>query len=140
MPFSGVLERCWRALTSWSEGTSDVRDRVGRTECPSTHMQRHCRANHLRRAQPNRGDRRAPSRPWRPPRVSAGLKLSPVLTAAIYRIVMLDDRQLTQTEAAYVIRDAPSQISLVVTSKLRGFSVERLVRMLVRRPRADPLP
>jgi predicted XRE-type DNA-binding protein len=45
---------------------------------------------------------------------------------------MLDDRQLTQTEAAYVMRDAPSQISLVVTSKLRGFSVERLVRMLAR--------
>ena len=38
---------------------------------------------------------------------------------------ILDDRQLTQTEAAYVMRDAPSQISLVVTGKLRGFSVER---------------
>ena len=31
-----------------------------------------------------------------------------------------------------VLRDAPSQISLVVTGKLRGFSTERLLRMLAR--------
>jgi hypothetical protein len=30
------------------------------------------------------------------------------------------------------MRDAPSQISLVVTGKLRGFSTERLLRMLAR--------
>jgi len=45
---------------------------------------------------------------------------------------ILEDRELTQTEAAYVMRDAPSQISLVVTGKLRGFSAERLLRMLIR--------
>jgi predicted XRE-type DNA-binding protein len=45
---------------------------------------------------------------------------------------ILDDQQLTQTEAAYIMRDAPSQISLVVTGKLRGFAIERLVRMLIR--------
>jgi predicted XRE-type DNA-binding protein len=45
---------------------------------------------------------------------------------------ILEDQQLTQTEAAYMMRDAPSQISLVVTGKLRGFAVERLVRMLTR--------
>jgi len=45
---------------------------------------------------------------------------------------ILDDQQLTQTEAAYIMRDAPSQISLVVTGKLRGFSTERLIRMLAR--------
>ncbi|HXT16847.1 MAG TPA: XRE family transcriptional regulator [Gemmatimonadaceae bacterium] len=45
---------------------------------------------------------------------------------------ILDDQQLTQTEAAYIMRDAPSQISLVVTGKLRGFSTERLLRMLAR--------
>ena len=28
--------------------------------------------------------------------------------------------------------DAPSQVSLVVTGKLRGFSTERLIRMLAR--------
>ena len=39
---------------------------------------------------------------------------------------------MTQTEAAYIMRDAPSQISLVVTGKLRGFSTERLLRMLAR--------
>lgn len=42
----------------------------------------------------------------------------------------LERKQMTQTEAAYVMRDAPSQISLVVTGKLRGFSTDRLVRML----------
>ena len=30
------------------------------------------------------------------------------------------------------MRDAPSQVSLVVTGKLRGFSTERLLRMLAR--------
>lgn len=42
---------------------------------------------------------------------------------------VIEDRQLTQTEAAYQMQDAPSQISLVVTGKLRGFSIERLLRM-----------
>ena len=45
---------------------------------------------------------------------------------------ILDAEQLTQTEAAYIMRDAPSQISLVVTGKLRGFATDRLVRMLTR--------
>src|SRR3954469_2297977 len=45
---------------------------------------------------------------------------------------ILENQQLTQTEAAYIMRDAPSQISLVVTGKLRGFSTERLLRMLAR--------
>ena len=45
---------------------------------------------------------------------------------------ILEDQSLTQTEAAYIMRDAPSQISLVVTGKLRGFSTERLLRMLAR--------
>jgi predicted XRE-type DNA-binding protein len=45
---------------------------------------------------------------------------------------ILEQRQLTQTEAAYLIKDAPSQISLVVTGKTRGFSSERLLRMLVK--------
>jgi len=45
---------------------------------------------------------------------------------------ILEDQQLTQTEAAYIMRDAPSQISLVVTGQARGFSTERLLRMLAR--------
>lgn len=45
---------------------------------------------------------------------------------------ILDDRELTQTEAAHIMRDAPSQVSLVVSGKLRGFSTERLLRMLAR--------
>ncbi len=42
---------------------------------------------------------------------------------------ILENRQLTQTEAAFLMKDAPSQVSLVVTGKLRGFSLERLLRM-----------
>lgn len=45
---------------------------------------------------------------------------------------ILRDRELTQTEAARIMKDAPSQVSLVVTGKLRGFSTERLLRMLAR--------
>jgi predicted XRE-type DNA-binding protein len=45
---------------------------------------------------------------------------------------ILDAQELTQTEAAHIMRDAPSQVSLVVSGKLRGFSTERLLRMLAR--------
>ena len=53
-----------------------------------------------------------------------------ILAKEIAGILM--HRQLTQTEAAYLMKDAPSQVSLVVTGKLRGFSTERLLRMLAR--------
>ena len=45
---------------------------------------------------------------------------------------ILQDRGLTQTAASYIIRDAPSQVSLMVTGKLAGFSAERLIRTLTR--------
>jgi predicted XRE-type DNA-binding protein len=45
---------------------------------------------------------------------------------------ILRDRKLTQIEAAYLAGDAPSQMSLVVSGKLRGFSIERLLRILAR--------
>lgn len=45
---------------------------------------------------------------------------------------ILDERGLTQTEASYVVRDAPSQLSLMVNGKLAGFSAERLIRTLTR--------
>jgi predicted XRE-type DNA-binding protein len=45
---------------------------------------------------------------------------------------ILKERKLTQIEAAYLAGDAPSQMSLVVSGKLRGFSVERLLRILAR--------
>src|SRR6478672_9294319 len=66
----------------------------------------------------------------RPRAVSESVIPKNVLAKEIAAI--LDDQQLTQTEAAYIMRDAPSQISLVVTGKLRGFSTERLIRMLAR--------
>lgn len=41
-------------------------------------------------------------------------------------------RGITQTEAAHVMHDAASQISLVCGGHLRGFSTIRLLRMLNR--------
>ena len=41
-------------------------------------------------------------------------------------------RHLTQTEAAKVVGDAPSQMSLLMAGKIDGFSIERLLRMLLR--------
>lgn len=45
---------------------------------------------------------------------------------------IIEDRGLTQTEASYIVRDAPSQLSLITTGKLAGFSAERLLRTLTR--------
>jgi predicted XRE-type DNA-binding protein len=39
---------------------------------------------------------------------------------------------LTQTEAARIVGDAPSQMSLLLAGKLEGFSTERLLHMLLR--------
>ena len=52
------------------------------------------------------------------------------LSKEIARI--LEERELTQTEAARIVRDAPSQISLMVTGRTHGFSAERLIRTLTR--------
>jgi predicted XRE-type DNA-binding protein len=71
-----------------------------------------------------------PSRIRRPRAVSENVVPKAVFAKEIADI--LDKEQLTQTEAAYIMRDAPSQISLVVTGKLRGFATDRLVRMLTR--------
>ncbi len=45
---------------------------------------------------------------------------------------ILAEEGMTQTEAAWRMRDAPSQVSLVATGKTEGFSAERLLRMLTR--------
>lgn len=71
-----------------------------------------------------------PSRVRRPRKRAESVIPKNILTKEIARI--LDDRGLTQTEAAYLIRDAPSQISLMVTGKVKGFSAERLIRTLTR--------
>ena len=53
-----------------------------------------------------------------------------VLAKEVARV--LEERDMTQTEAAWLIKDAPSQLSLMVTGKTRGFSSERLIRTLTR--------
>jgi predicted XRE-type DNA-binding protein len=69
-----------------------------------------------------------PKKVSRPRVVAEGLIPKAQLAKEVARII--EDRGLTQTEAAHLIRDSPSQISLVVTGKVKGFSSERLVRMI----------
>ena len=52
------------------------------------------------------------------------------LAREITRII--DQRELNQTEAAAIVGDAASQMSLLMSGHLRGFSVERLLRTLLR--------
>ena len=59
-----------------------------------------------------------------------GLIKKAVLAKEIARI--LRDGGLTQTKAAYITREAPSQLSLIVNGHLDGFSSERLLRTLTR--------
>ena len=44
---------------------------------------------------------------------------------------VLEERQMTQTEASYLIRGTPSEISLMVNGRTQLFSSERLLRTLV---------
>ena len=45
---------------------------------------------------------------------------------------IMRERDLTQTEASFIVREPPSQLSLIVNGKLRGFSPERLIQILNR--------
>lgn len=60
---------------------------------------------------------------------------------------LISDKGLSQADAAIVVQDAASQLSLLLSGKLRGFSIDRLVRTLLRlgrevevvvRPSASP--
>lgn len=42
---------------------------------------------------------------------------------------IIDTRDLSQQEVSYMTGEAASQISLVYTGKLRGFSTDRLLRL-----------
>ena len=64
----------------------------------------------------------------KPRSASPSLVSKTVLAKEIARI--LNDRELTQTEAGYLTREAASQLSLIVNGKLGGFSPERLIRLL----------
>lgn len=48
----------------------------------------------------------------------------------IMRIIV--SRGLTQMQAAFIVNDAPSQMSLISTGKLTGVSAERLLRFLTK--------
>jgi predicted XRE-type DNA-binding protein len=60
---------------------------------------------------------------------------------------LVTEKGLSQADAAVVVQDAASQLSLLLSGKLRGFSIDRLVRTLLRlgreveivvRPSAQP--
>jgi predicted XRE-type DNA-binding protein len=44
---------------------------------------------------------------------------------------LVDERGLSQADAAVIVHDAASQLSLLLSGKLRGFSIDRLVRTLL---------
>ena len=71
-----------------------------------------------------------PARSSRPRKAQPSVISKDVLAKEVARII--DDNGLTQMEAAYIIKDSPSQISLIVTGKTAGFSAERLIRILTR--------
>lgn len=48
------------------------------------------------------------------------------LAKEIARII--EERGLTQTKASHIVKNAPPQLSLMVTGKSAGFSTERLLR------------
>jgi predicted XRE-type DNA-binding protein len=66
----------------------------------------------------------------RPRKPSESIIPKDILAKEVARV--LEERDMTQTEAAWLIKDAPSQLSLMVTGKTRGFSSERLIRTLTR--------
>jgi predicted XRE-type DNA-binding protein len=53
------------------------------------------------------------------------------LSEAIARDIAsaLEAQGISQTDASHIVGEAPSQLSLVCTGKLRGFSLERLIRI-----------
>jgi predicted XRE-type DNA-binding protein len=71
-----------------------------------------------------------PKKTGRPRKASESVIPKALLAKEIARII--DEREMTQTEAAWLIKDAPSQISLMVTGKTRGFAAERLIRTIAR--------
>ncbi len=71
-----------------------------------------------------------PKKARRPRKTAESLIPKDKLAKEVARV--LEQRELTQAEAAELIEDAPSQVSLMVTGKTKGFSSERLLRTLVR--------
>ena len=71
-----------------------------------------------------------PKKARRPRKTAESLIPKDKLAKEVARVVA--QRELTQAEAATLIEDAPSQVSLMVTGKTKGFSSERLLRTLVR--------
>jgi predicted XRE-type DNA-binding protein len=44
---------------------------------------------------------------------------------------LIEERGLSQADAAVIVHDAASQLSLLLSGKLRGFSIDRMVRTLL---------
>lgn len=66
------------------------------------------------------------------PRTRAEKSLIPKDELAQEIAMIIRYHHLTQTEAARVVGDAPSQMSLLMAGKIGGFSTERLLKMLLR--------
>ena len=94
------------------------------------------RATSESRAQKASGDTNAAGGAGRPSTRARGSRtdkpLIPKEELAREIATIIRYHHLTQTEAARVVGDAPSQMSLLLSGKIEGFSTERLLRMLLR--------
>ena len=85
------------------------------------------------KAQQTADGRSSPFRSVGRPRKGASEKaLIPKEELAEEIAMIIRYHHLNQTEAAKIVGDAPSQMSLLMSGKLAGFSTERLLRMLLR--------
>lgn len=71
-------------------------------------------------------------RPGRPSSHRSEKHLIPKEELAQEIAAIIRYHHLNQTEAARIVGDAPSQMSLLLSGKIEGFSIERLLKMLLR--------
>lgn len=64
----------------------------------------------------------------RPPKTMSSVVAKGAIAKEIGRLI--SNRGITQTQASHMTGEAQPQISLVVSQKVRGFSVEHLFRIL----------
>jgi predicted XRE-type DNA-binding protein len=113
-----------------------ARPQTPRTRYIVPRMKKTKRATSESRGQKASGDTKAAGGAGRPSTRARGSRtdkpLIPKEELAREIATIIRYHHLTQTEAARVVGDAPSQMSLLLSGKIEGFSTERLLRMLLR--------
>ncbi len=70
----------------------------------------------------------------KPSRVAKKLRIEVIPRAQLAKIIsrIISEKELSQTSASSIVGEAQSQISLLMSGRMAGFSTDRLVRMLMR--------